>query len=111
MAAARQIRPGRRSENTGQGRERLNNWNRFCEYRKAKGREIGITDVNNETLKDFALWRRQEKLDALRKELEEGEVLGEDEEGVSGRTLDLDVTATEKVVPWRVTEGWLSELF
>ena len=46
-------------------------------------------------LKDFAVWRKKE---AKKRE-----------RGVSGRTIDLNVTALANVVRWCLVEEWLSE--
>jgi len=92
----------RARENSG-----LNKWNEFCGIRKNENKPIGIEALDSKLLKDFAIWRRKEALKKLEQELNEGEELSEDAEGISGRTLDLDVMAIQKVVSWAVTEKWL----
>ena len=85
----------------------LNKWNEFCEARKKENKPVGLDALDSKLLKDFAVWRRKVALKKLEQELDEGEELPEDEDGISGRTLDLNVMAIQKVVSWAVTEKWL----
>jgi len=91
-------------ENSG-----LNKWVEFCKARKEarQPKPIDISDLDSKMLKDYAVWRRKKALGKLEAELEEEETLDDEESGISGRTLDLDVMAIQKVVDWAVTEKWL----
>ena len=94
----------RARENSG-----LNAWLSFCIHltKQEPPRPFYITNLDSKMLKDFAVWRRAKALARLKEALEEGETLDEEETGVSGRTLDLNVMAIEKVVDWAVVEKWL----
>lgn len=88
----------------------LNAWARFCEEKK-------ITDLSAIDLPlclDFVEWRREEKpliIAARAKAQAEGKVFKMDpkmaEEALSGRTLDLNVQAIEKVLDWAYSRKWL----
>ena len=91
-------------ENSG-----LNKWVEFCNMRQEakQPKPTHIADLDSKMLKIFAVWRRKKALAELEGKLEEGVTLDAEESGISGRTLDLDVMAIQKVVAWAVTEGWL----
>lgn len=91
-------------ENSG-----LNKWVEFCNMRQEakQPKPTHIADLDSKMLKNFAVWRRKKALAELEGKLEEGVTLDAEESGISGRTLDLDVMAIQKVVAWAVTEGWL----
>jgi len=95
----------RARENSG-----LNAWLAYCLWRTEQKPPfpIHIGCLDSKMLKDFAVWRRARAIAKLEAELEEGETLEESEEGLSGRTLDLNVQHIEKVIDWAVLEKWLS---
>ena len=75
-------------ENTG-----LNKWLEFWLdlHAKVPPKPSDIQNLDSKMLKDFAVWRRKKAMAKMEAELEEGSELTDDEEGVSGRTLDLNV--------------------
>jgi integrase len=94
----------RARENSG-----LNAWLAYCSYRAQQKPPLPVLIgcLDSKMLKYFAVWRREKAIDKLEAELEEGETLDESEEGISGRTLDLNIQHIEKVIDWAVVEKWL----
>ncbi len=84
----------RARENSG-----LNAWLAYCTYRTEQKPPLPILIdcLGSKMLKDFAVRRREKAIAKLEVELEEGETLDESVEGISGRTLDLNVQHIEQV--------------